>query len=140
VIAYFDTSAVVPLVVDEPGSRRATELWDAAERAVTARLTYPEARAALAQAQRIGRLTSRQLRDAVRALDDRAEQVDVVEIDAALAAAAGELAESRGLRGYDAVHLAAALRVRDDDLVVVAGDAALLAAAAAEGIPTAPLH
>ena len=64
-------------------------------------------------------------------------QADMVEIDAALTRAAGGLAETRRLRGYDAVHLAAAVRVRDDDLVVVAGDTALLEAARAEGIATA---
>ena len=52
---------------------------------------------------------------------------------------AGALAESRRLRGYDAVHLAAALRAQDPDLVLVAGDRALLDAAAAEGLATASL-
>ncbi|MGH9189910.1 MAG: hypothetical protein ACRD0Q_07760 [Acidimicrobiales bacterium] len=44
------------------------------------------------------------------------------------------------LRGYDAVHLAAADRLRDPDLVVVAGDAALLSAAEAEGMATAAVR
>jgi hypothetical protein len=43
-----------------------------------------------------------------------------------------KLAEVRRLRGYDAVHLAAAERVRDPDVVVTAGDGTLLDAAAAE--------
>jgi uncharacterized protein len=137
VIAYFDTSAVVPLIIDEPASTRAGELWDAAERTVCVRLLYPEARAALAQARRLGRLTAKQIRDAVRTLEGLLAQVDIVEIDEVLAATAGTLAETRGLRGYDAVHLAAAVRVRDEDLVLVAGDRALLDAATAEGLATA---
>lgn len=40
-------------------------------------------------------------------------------------------------RSYDAVHLAAAETLRDPDLVVVAGDTALLAAARAAGLATA---
>jgi diacylglycerol kinase family enzyme len=39
--------------------------------------------------------------------------------------------------GYDAVHLAAADRVRDLDLVVAAGDGMLLEAAATQGMATA---
>jgi hypothetical protein len=137
VIAYFGTSAVVPLLVAEPGSARAATLWDGADRAVSIRLVYPEGRAALAQAQRLGRLTVRQLRAAVREFEARYQELDFIELDDVLARRAGHLAELHELRGYDAVHLAAADRVRDPDLVVVAGDRALLTAAAAEGIATA---
>ena len=135
-IAYFDTSAVVPLLVAEAGSARAAILWDEADRAVSIRLVYPEGRAALAQARRLGRLTVRQLRAAVRELEARYQELDFVELDDVLARRAGNLAEVHGLRGYDAVHLAAADRIRDPDLVVVAGDRPLLTAAAAEGIAT----
>jgi uncharacterized protein len=139
VIAYFDTSAVVPLLIAEPGSARAASLWDSADRIVSIRLVYPETRAALAQAERLGRLTARQLRDAVTGFDSLFEEIDIVEVDDALARRAGELAEVRQLRGYDAVHLAAADRVRDPNVVVIAGDGALLDAATAEGMAVAEL-
>lgn len=138
-IAYFDTSAVVPLLIDEPGSARATSLWDGADRVVSVRLLYPETRAALAQAERLGRLTARQLRGAVTEFDSLFEVIDLVEVDHVLAVRAGELAEARRLRGYDAVHLAAAERVRDPDVVVIAGDGVLLDAAADEGMAVAAL-
>jgi uncharacterized protein len=139
VIAYFDTSAVVPLLIAESGSARAASLWDGADRVVSVRLLYPEARAALAQAERLGRLTARQLRAAVAELESLFEEIDLVEVGGALARRAGELAEVRQLRGYDAVHLAAADRVHDPDVVVIAGDGALLEAAAAEGMAVAAL-
>jgi uncharacterized protein len=139
VIAYFDTSAVVPLLVAEAGSARAASLWDGADRVVSVRLIYPETRAALAQAERLGRLTARQLRDAVTGFDSLFEEIDLVEVDDALARRAGELAEVRRLRGYDAVHLAAADRVHDPNVVVIAGDGALLDAATAEGMTVAEL-
>ena len=138
-IAYFDTSAVVPLLIDEPGSVRAAQLWDAADRVVSSRLVYPEGRAALAQANRLGRLTGRQLRAAVNELVARCDQLDMVEIDEQLARQAGDLAEAHALRGYDAVHLAAAHRVADADLVVVAGDRPILAAAISAGLLTASI-
>ena len=138
-IAYFDTSAVVPLLIAEPGSARATSLWDGADRVVSVRLLYPETRAALAQAERLGRLTAPQLRGAVTEFDSLFEAIDLVEVDHPLAVRASELAEARRLRGYDAIHLAAAERVRDPDVVVIAGDGALLDAAAAEGMAVAAL-
>jgi len=130
VIAYFDTSALIPLLVEEPGSDRAARLWDAAERVVTVRIAYPEARAALAQAQRLDRLTARGYRTARRNFEDLWAQLDRVEITPALAQRAGDLAETLGLRGYDAVHIAAAETLTDRELVVVAGDDDVLAAAA----------
>ena len=138
-IAYFDTSAVLPLLIAESGSARAAALWDGADRVVSVRLLYPEARAALAQAERLGRLTASQLRDAVTGLDSLFEEIHLLEVDDALARRAGELAEVGHLRGYDAVHLAAADRVRDPNVVVIAGDSALLDAAAAEGMAVAEL-
>jgi uncharacterized protein len=136
-IAYFDSSAVVPLFVDEPGSERAKAVWQDADRVYTARVTYPEARAALARASRLGRLDRAKLRTAVGELDDRFRGVGVVEVDDAIARRAGNLAENHALRGYDAVQLAAAERLRDEDLIVVAGDGAFLAAARDIGLMTA---
>ncbi len=138
-IAYFDTSAIVPLLIAETGSRVAGEVWDSADRIVSIRLVYPEAHAALAQAQRLDRVSARDLRRAVSELDARFEEMDLVEIDDVLAHLAGEKAEAHGLRGYDAVHLAAALRVHDPDVVLIAGDRALVGAANSEGLAVAQL-
>jgi predicted nucleic acid-binding protein len=137
VIAYFASSAIVPLVIDEPGSPLAASLWESADRVVSVRLVYPEARAALAHAHRLGRLTSRQHRAAVSELEARHDELDLVEIDRDLAHRAGDLAETHALRGYDAVHLAAAMSVGGDETVLVGGDRYLLEAAAAVGMPTA---
>jgi predicted nucleic acid-binding protein len=137
VIAYFGTSALVPLLIAEPGSAVAGRLWDTADRVVSARLLYPEARAALVMVHRQNRLTTRQHRAAKRELNGLYRQLDIVEIDSDLAASAGDLAETYGLRGYDAVHLAAALLVHDPDVVLAAGDSDLLTAASTAGPATA---
>lgn len=129
-IAYFDTSALIPLLIEEPGSEHATRVWDAAERVVTVRVAYPEGRAALARARRLGRLTPRAYRTCRDGFEDVWRQLDRVEVTAGLAQRAGDLAEQLGLRGYDAVHLAAAETVADPELVVVAGNGPLCDAAA----------
>ena len=71
----------------------AGRLWDSADRVVSVRLVYPEARAALAQAERLDRVGTRDLRRAVNELDARFEEMDLVEIDDSLAHLAGEKAE-----------------------------------------------
>ncbi|MEZ5410476.1 MAG: type II toxin-antitoxin system VapC family toxin [Acidimicrobiales bacterium] len=136
-IAYFDTSAVVPLIVSEPATERCVRLWNESSRIVSVRLLYLEARAAFARANRMGRITPTQLGSAVTDLDSIVAEVDHVEITADLAWAAGGLAQSLGLRGYDAVHLAAAHAVADGDLVLVTGDSDLAAAASVLGISVA---
>ena len=133
-IAYFDTSALVPLLIDELGTEVAGAVWDHASRLVSVRLIHVEARAALAQAARAGRITADHGHRSVAELDGLLDQFEYVEVDEALVRSAGDVAARHGLRAYDSVHLAAALGVRGADLVVVAGDGALLAAAENEGL------
>lgn len=132
-IAYFDTSAIVPLVVDEPGTEAAGTIGDRADRLISTRLARVEARAALARAARIGRLTSRQLLAAKPELDGLLDQLDLVDIDDELVRSAVELAEVHALR------VAAAARLAPDDVVVVAGDRALLTGAHAIGLAVATI-
>ncbi len=133
-IAYFDTSAIIPLIINEPSSDRCIRVWDESSRVVSVRLLYPEARAALAKAERMGRLSATQRVAAVGELETIITQVDHIEVTEALALRAGELAQAHGLRGYDAVHLAAASAVADSDVVLVTGDSDLAKAANSLGI------
>jgi predicted nucleic acid-binding protein len=137
VIAYFDTSAIVPLIIEEATSETCRRLWNEATRVASVRLLYPETRAALARAERMGRLTSRQLASAVDDLEAVIAELDVIEVSSDIAHAGGEFAQRFGLRGYDAVHLAAGLAMNDDEVVFVTGDHDLAAAARGAGMATA---
>ncbi len=137
-IVYFDTSAFIPLIIGEQSSDSRERLWNEATRTVSVRLLYAEARAALAQAQRLGRLTRAGLASAVALLDDLSLQVDHVEITDRLVRTAGYLAEQQQLRGYDAVHLAAAQTIADADTVFASNDRRLVAAASGLGLTVAP--
>lgn len=136
---YFDTSAIVPLVIDEPSSAVASRLWDEADRVVSSRLVYAESRAALAMARRLDRIDERELREAVDNFENLHDQLDVIEVTERLIREAGGLAEQLSLRGYDAVHLASARLVDDAEMVLAAGDQSLLVAAQAVGLSTADL-
>src|SRR5262245_52632020 len=58
-VVYFDSSAFVKLVMEEVGTDVAVALWDGTDAAVSSRIAYPEVCAALAFAERAGRLTAR---------------------------------------------------------------------------------
>lgn len=133
-IAYFDTSAIIPLIINEPSSDRCNRVWNESSRVVSVRLLYPEARSALAKAERMGRLSAQQREAAIVELETIISEVDHIEVTEALAHRAGELAQAHGLRGYDAVHLAAASAVADSDVVLVTGDADMANAANSIGI------
>jgi predicted nucleic acid-binding protein len=133
VIAYFDTSALLPLIITEPASDRCRTVWDAADAVLCAELGYVEAAAALARARRSARMTDDEHAESVRRLDDLWEQLLSVPIDGHLVHEAARLAAEHALRAYDAVHCAAALRSADPSLVAVGGDRQLLAAWRASG-------
>jgi predicted nucleic acid-binding protein len=139
-IIYFDTSALLPLVIEEPGSLIASRLWDDAEHVVSSRLTYAEGRAAMAMALRMKRLDEQDLRSAVDAFEVIHDQLQLVEVTDALVRRAGVLAEEFALRGYDSVHLASVEEIASEDVVLAAGDRSLLSAAEDLGIAVAYLR
>lgn len=139
-ICYFDASALIPLLVKEPASEVAGRLWDSADHVVSSRLVYAEARAALAQARRTGRIEASSLRTAVTDLEVLVGHLDLVEAAPAVVHRAGQLAELLALRGYDAIHLGSAESLADPDLVLVAGDRQLLRGAGELKIAVADLN
>jgi len=62
----------------------------------------------------------------------------VIEVDQRLVEDAAKLAITRELRSMDALHLAAALMLPRDDLILATWDRRLHAAAAAEGLALTP--
>lgn len=126
------------LVFDEPGSELAAELWDRAGSVVSSELIYPEARAAMAAAHRQGRIGSDTLRSAVHTVDALCSQLSLLGLDHELAHNAGQLAELHGLRGYDAVHLATAVGVDSELLLVATWDQELARGAVEAGCSVSP--
>lgn len=135
---YFETSALFKLIVDEQGSADALELWDAAHRVSGSRVTYPEARAALASAGRAGRVTPAEVKLVRSRLETRWSQFEIVEIDDEISKAAGDLAEDYALRGFDLIHLASAVALTDDSMIMATWDADLRRAAVDAGLRVAP--
>jgi predicted nucleic acid-binding protein len=127
------------LIVVEDGSDLASELWDGAYPMASSILSYPEGRAALAAARRQGRLGEVEHARALVVFEELQEDLITVGVDSGLARRAGEHAEDLGLRGYDAVHLATALELGDEEIVLVTWDRDLARAAEQVGLGQAGL-
>lgn len=135
-ITYFDTSMLVKLFVDDEVYRpQAERLWLETDHVVCAEIGYVEARAALAAAQRSGRLEPADMHTAKDEFESLWEQVSVAAVDTALVRAASDIAELDGLRGSDAVHLAAA--VTGQATVVASADRQLIQTARSRGFGVA---
>lgn len=123
--------------MDEPGSPAVEELWEEVDRRISSRLLYPEARAALAAAGRAGRVDVDALDAALAELDRLWSGTEDIELSPEIAARAGDLAQDLALRGGDAVHLATAEAVIDEDDVVACADVRLADGARALGLAVA---
>lgn len=137
-LVYFDSSALVKLVVEEAGSDLAAALWDGCDAALSSRLAYPEVCAALAASHRNADLTAKGFASATRAWDEFHAAIRPVELTPAIERRAGALVRERALRGADAVHLASALAMGDTDVTVAVWDRRLHAAVVAERLGVAP--
>lgn len=109
-ILYLDTSAYVKQYILERGTQEVFEILERADRVGTSLITRAEMEAAFAKYARMGAL-SKAVAWAL-ALEFRSDWPKLVLLDLTeeTAVLAGELAWEHGLRGYDAMHLASALR------------------------------
>jgi predicted nucleic acid-binding protein len=109
VILYLDASALVKRYIAEAGSAETGQLIAQAEGIGTSVISRAEVAAALAKSVRIGFLSREEASAALQVF--RAQWVDLVrlQLTEVVIARADTLAWEHGLRGYDAVHLAAAL-------------------------------
>lgn len=137
-IVCFDSSALVKLLVDEPGSDLAERLWNEADTVAASRLASPEVSAALSAARRAGRLDETSEQKARRAWSSYWTAIDVIELTAAVATDAADLAERLRLGGADAVHVASARTLSASDLILVSWDRRLSTAAFEVGLSVAP--
>lgn len=144
-VYFFDSSAVVKRYVNEVGTPWVLGVCDprTGNRILLARITGVEVVAALTRAGRSrgpGAMmaTTAQVQ---QFRHDFINQYRVVEVTASILSRAMMLAHMHGLRGYDAVQLAAALEVHSlrpsallPPMTLVSADVELNAAARAEGL------
>lgn len=142
-VYFFDSSGLAKRYLSETGTAWVLSLTDpaAGNDCYVARIAGAEVVSAVARRERVGGLSAT---DAAAVFanfeDDFDHQYRIVEISPVLIKTAMALAKTHGLRGYDAVQLAAAFEVRavcqmlGTTLTLVSADADLNAAATAEGL------
>jgi len=112
-IVYLDTSAWVKLYVREPGSTELRAAIASAEALATSGVAYPEARAAFARLRAQGLSTETKHRQRLAQLNLDWDNLLRIELVPAVVRTAGDLAEVYGLRGFDSIHLASALWLKE---------------------------
>lgn len=126
---YLDSSALVKRYVKEADSDLLVEAMERADAYKMCRIGFVETIRAVARGGGP---------DDVEKVESDWTRVDVVEVDRPLAEDAARLAVRHRLRTLDALHLAAALAVADDETTFVTWDADLHKAAREQGLRTMP--
>lgn len=153
---YLDTSALVKGYVQEDGTEAVRAVLHearttpAAARVFVCSLAHPEAVSAITRRENTGALSNFEAARAVQRIDQdfttaHPRPYEVLDATRPVATRAAALVRAHRLRGFDAVHLAAALELRDAaaglvaDFCFGAADKQLAAAAQAEGFTLLPL-
>jgi predicted nucleic acid-binding protein len=133
VIAYLDTSSLVKLYVDEPGSDEVRGLVSAADVVATSVVAYAEARASFARQRRAKGLTPSAFAEVKRTFDQDWSTYLAIDLTSDVLQRAAALAEQHQLRGFDSIHLASfhqvLERAGDDDVEFSGFDERLVQAA-----------
>lgn len=140
-ILYLDSSSIVSLHLQE--ADRADTIESAIQEADSiscSSIAYAEVRAGLARAKREARINEVGYAQARHDFQQDWRKYVRIPPSNRLIRFAGDLAEKHALRGYDAVHLASALTLRErvpDIITISTWDNELGRAAALEGFPLA---
>jgi uncharacterized protein len=151
VIHFFDTSALVKHYVPEKGTRKVRRLVDDARadpggtRLYLSRIAFPESISAVTRRRHRGTITEGEGKTFLHAIyrDFTSPTLffTIVEASAVIVDQAALLVAQHKIRGFDAVHLAAALSTQrfmrpPDRFFFVTSDLALAQAAQAAGVAT----
>jgi predicted nucleic acid-binding protein len=137
VIVYLDTSSLVKKYLRERGSVELRSLTRSATQITTSLVAYAETLAALAIARRTTRIHNTEYDRLSTELKQDWRTMEVMDVDSPLVLRAGDLVETHPLHGFDAIHLASALRLQEgvgETITFSAFDDQLNRAARAEGL------
>lgn len=137
-ILYLDTSALVKLYIDELGSTEVKQRVKAAQIVSTSRVAYVEARAGIARKFRDAELSKTEYNHMLEDLEEDWGSYFIVEVSESVTKLAGQLVHRYPLRGFDAIHLASGLLLKNRsrlELSFACFDDRLKGAAQMEGLP-----
>lgn len=111
-ILYLDTSALVKLYVEEDGGDTVRSYVRQVQAVATAKIAFVEACSAFSRAKREEMLSGPSYHHLMDRLHYDWKRYMIVEISDELIKTAGEMVEEFSLRGFDAIHLASAIFLR----------------------------
>jgi len=107
VTLYLDSSSLVKLYVEEPGSDEVHRLVQEADVVSTSAIAYAEVRATFARRRRERLMSPADCSTAIRQFELDWTRFASIPVGMDSALAAGRLADEHGVRALDAVHLSA---------------------------------
>lgn len=133
-ILYLDTSSLLKLYLEEPGTKEVHSGLERAEVVATSVIAYPEAHAALARRRREGALTKGEFNAVLEEFHDTWYRFLAVFLSTPITMRAGTLALTYGLRGMDSIHLASCVELlrNGDHVEFLSHDLRLTGAASKE--------
>lgn len=141
-IVYCDTSALVKRYVREAGSESVLDLWEQASWIVTSTVAYTEALSVFfRKCQELPQERRKGMRPVYEWFKTDWNALIRVDVTAALHDTIDRVLEQHALRGFDAIHLASALVVREkvpSRFVFACFDHKLIQAAKMFGFETSP--
>lgn len=139
-IAYFDSSSIVKWFFDERFTELARDIKNRAKIVVTSLIAFPEVSSAINRACREGRCAKSEMELVRNEFLRIWPKFQWIRVNEELMQQAGELIFEHSLRGFDAVHLASALLLKQEggaiDLFFSCFDHNLNRAAREEGLLT----
>jgi predicted nucleic acid-binding protein len=140
-ILYLDTSALVKLYFWEPFSDEILSKWQCAAQIVASSVAYAETMASIYRKNREGDLEDSLIREVVDSFHRDWSSLIRVEVTDELNVYIDRAIKRYPLRGFDLVHLASAMVIRErlpEDFVFACFDDRLARAAQSEGFETFP--
>ena len=113
-IVYLDTSSLVKLYVEEDESSTVDVLVSSSEVTATSLVAYVEARAAFARRFREESFTQDEYSRIKAVFEKDWSSYLVLSVTEDMVTLAGDLSEKHALRGFDSIHLASALTLRQE--------------------------
>ena len=113
-IVYLDTSSLVKLYVEESESSKVDDLVKSSEVTATSLVAYAEARAAFARRYREKAFSSDEYNRMKEVFNKDWSRYLILSVTEDMIRLAGDLTEKHALRGFDSIHLASALTLRQE--------------------------
>ncbi len=141
-ILYLDTSALVKRYFREPSSDEVIALWKNATEIIISSVAYAEALASFYRKKRETDLREATARKVIQTFRQDWKSFIRIEVNDALNEYLDNTLQKHSLRGFDAIHLASAVLMREslrEDILFVCFDQVLARAAHSEGFDTFPV-